>query len=668
MTLFENNAKAEGGASLSQIGQRVDSEEHQWHLDQEIDPSAATYDAAHKAAENPAPKISPPVGFGHPSNPALQDQMDQHVHGLNSRFTISDNLTPEMNRSIETGLSSDENQRAETSSLRVKKNTTDTSRNDNKDSQPTSMITTLQPYENSKNHRPSTSNLRGRGGRLNNRNSNRTVEYPDLRPTLTSFKKFFVIKDSNDEELWPNIDTWKANRELIKILKGEPKNLTEQRSGSILIEVANMEQSARIRQLKVLNNKQVKVEEHHFLNFTRGTIHCKRFINKEDDELLQELANQNVTKIYKVKRKINNSLELTGTMVLTFDSCTLPEKVKLGWTAFEVRPYVPSVRQCFKCLKFNHSSRVCRATTDRCSNCGEEGHTYLVCSNPINCANCDQAHKAVDQKCPVYQIEKETIAYQTKEKSSYGDAKKHAIKLLGAKGISYADILKSRKTARSTPEERPHSQTLPQRNPQNNQLPYEKPRPQKSVTLSPREQDVIDQPKKRTQELIKAEREKQKELLTKVEEKQKIQVQKSQSNNKRPISSDEETQENSKLLKISNSADEESTSNRTSETTRTSSSSHASEKLLDDSSQGAISVPTEKIAPQIEPNAMDTGGGFWDFTKPQPPKPPPLPKHNSQEPNNQNTHQQIPSLISNVAKQFSNRSRSSSREERGRRM
>ena len=330
-------------------------------------------------------------------------------------------------------------------------------------------------------------------------------------------------------------------------MKGEPKNLTEQRNGSILIEVANQEQSARIRQLRALNSKQVTVEEHHFLNFTRGTIHSKRFINKEEDELLQELANQNVTKIHKVKRKINSSLELTGTMVLTFDSCTLPEKVKLGWTAFEVRPYVPSVRQCFKCLKFNHSSRVCRATTDRCSNCGEEGHTYLTCSNPTNCANCDQAHRAIDQKCPLYQIEKETIAYQSKEKCTYGEAKKYAIQLLGSKGISFADIVKSRKSARPSPEEPQNSQPISQGNSRNQQSSlYGGQATPRSFAISSQELIERDQRKKSSQELLRAETEKQKEILHKIEEKQKEQALKFQNNNKRPISSDEGNHEKSK--------------------------------------------------------------------------------------------------------------------------
>ena len=146
-----------------------------------------------------------------------------------------------------------------------------------------------------------------------------------------------------------------------------------------------------------------------------------------------------------------------------------------------------------------------------------------------------------------------------------------------------------------------------------------------------------------------------------IEEKQKEQALKSQTNNKRPISGDEETREKSKQLKISTAADEELPSNRTFETTWTPSSGQTSQKLPDDSSQGATAVVPEKSAPPNKPDEMDTGEGLWDFVKPQPPKPPPLSKNNPQEPN---ILQQTQSLTSNVAKKFTNRSRSTSRDRR----
>ena len=33
----------------------------------------------------------------------------------------------------------------------------------------------------------------------------------------------------------------------------------------------------------------------------------------------------------------------TGTIILTFDRCTLPTNVKIGWKSYEVREYIPTL-------------------------------------------------------------------------------------------------------------------------------------------------------------------------------------------------------------------------------------------------------------------------------------------------------------------------------------
>ena len=107
-----------------------------------------------------------------------------------------------------------------------------------------------------------------------------------------------------------NSNTIEANRELIRIIKGEPKRTTELKNGSLLIEVINKEQSIKIKQIRKLNNLDVVVNEHNTLNSTKGTIYSPRFVSMDDDELLEDLAKYNVTELYKIKKKTNNELTL----------------------------------------------------------------------------------------------------------------------------------------------------------------------------------------------------------------------------------------------------------------------------------------------------------------------------------------------------------------------
>ena len=118
---------------------------------------------------------------------------------------------------------------------------------------------------------------RGRGGNRPQRR-NRNTDFPLLNESPQNFKKFFLIRDAEGENLWEKLETIYANRELEKALKGEPKRITELRNGSILVEVLNNEQSTRIRQIQKLNNIKVIVEEHGSLNFTKGTIFSRRFV------------------------------------------------------------------------------------------------------------------------------------------------------------------------------------------------------------------------------------------------------------------------------------------------------------------------------------------------------------------------------------------------------
>ena len=174
---------------------------------------------------------------------------------------------------------------------------------------------------------------------------------------------------------------------------------------------------------------------------------------------MRELSKYGVTELYKIKRKEDGILKNTGTIILTFDLCEIPSFVKIGWTTFEVRKYIPNPRQCYHCQKFNHSAKTCRAEEGKCSRCGEAGHAGPSCTNPPNCANCDGAHKASDRNCPHYKIEKEIITLQTLNKIGYREAKKEVLQRQITPTLSYSDILRSAPARRTENLPRQKDQT-----------------------------------------------------------------------------------------------------------------------------------------------------------------------------------------------------------------
>lgn len=305
-------------------------------------------------------------------------------------------------------------------------------------------VATLQPYD------PPRSFGRGRGrggqGSRTNRRPNYQINFPPLNPQdQSNYKRFYIIKPRNPEiNIWKEVDTIKANRELERILKGPPKRITELLNGTLLIEVANFTQSQKIVQINKLDNTDVETVEHNSLNFTKGTIRSERYAELDDDILLDELSKYGVTEIYKIKKRSGDSLINTGTIILTFDRCELPPSVKISWISLDVRRYIPNPRQCYKCQKYNHSSRTCRAEESICNRCGESGHIGNQCNNPPNCANCDEPHKASDRQCFFYLLEKEIISTQTLQKIGYKEAKKIVLQRQAEPKATYSDILKSK--------------------------------------------------------------------------------------------------------------------------------------------------------------------------------------------------------------------------------
>jgi len=324
----------------------------------------------------------------------------------------------------------------------------------NSDVNAKTMNFTLEPYE-PRSQRGGTRN-RGRNAR-----QTRTALNPRSLAIAenmfgnhnNNYKEFFILKESNDENLINKVNTIKANKDLETHLRGVPDKVTELRNGSLLIKVKDRDQSTRIKQIKRLDGIPVTVSEHGSLNYTKGTIRSKRYVELPETTLVEELTQSNVTEVYKMKRKIDGQLVNTGTIVLTFDRCTLPQSVKIGWNIFEVREYIPNPRRCYNCQKFNHSKQSCRATQPTCVNCGEVGHNEN-CNLPTQCANCEGPHPASDRKCPHYIVEKEIVATQTKEKIGYGEAKRQVLQRFVEPGVTFGDIFKPKPPRPITSEAR----------------------------------------------------------------------------------------------------------------------------------------------------------------------------------------------------------------------
>lgn len=107
--------------------------------------------------------------------------------------------------------------------------------------------------------------------------------------------------------------------------------------------------------------------------------------------------------VRRIMKKVEGSLQPTQTVTITFaSSTTLPDYVYLKMWRIPVLPYIPPVKQCFKCLRYGHLAKFCK-NAQRCSIC-TEGHSFKECQVSVDkaiCVHCKGNHISISGQCPI---------------------------------------------------------------------------------------------------------------------------------------------------------------------------------------------------------------------------------------------------------------------------
>lgn len=128
-----------------------------------------------------------------------------------------------------------------------------------------------------------------------------------------------------------------------------------------------------------------------------------RYVPKDmsNEEIYKNIVcDAEVISIKRFMKKTDNTLIPLTTVAVTFASTTLPQYAYIQLFRYPIHQYIPPVLQCFKCLKFNHSAKVCRGS-QMCSSCAGQ-HSYKECDvEEIVCINCGGNHLAISRDCPI---------------------------------------------------------------------------------------------------------------------------------------------------------------------------------------------------------------------------------------------------------------------------
>lgn len=138
-------------------------------------------------------------------------------------------------------------------------------------------------------------------------------------------------------------------------------------------------------------------------------------------------STKNVVSIRRFMRRTktddgNIKFEPTKTVSITFSCPVLPDSVDLNKWRFEVRPYIPPVKQCLRCLRYGHIAKYCK-NQERCSVCSQN-HNYKVCDinfKEASCCHCGGNHIAISNACPVKKQKIEENKKKLENKLSYAE-------------------------------------------------------------------------------------------------------------------------------------------------------------------------------------------------------------------------------------------------------
>jgi hypothetical protein len=145
--------------------------------------------------------------------------------------------------------------------------------------------------------------------------------------------------------------------------------------------------------------------------------------NNQDPEQFKEINGiTHVTKIKNTHNEQNNS----NTLILTFDTQQIPEKITLNHQQYETIGYIPRPLRCDKCQRFGHHKSICKNKQHTCSHCSGN-HTYLECTNrhqSPTCTNCGGQHNSAYKGCTKYIQTQEILHIRQEYKVTFQEAKK----------------------------------------------------------------------------------------------------------------------------------------------------------------------------------------------------------------------------------------------------
>lgn len=236
-------------------------------------------------------------------------------------------------------------------------------------------------------------------------------------------EEFKIILKFRKEDEHVNLSPMALSKELKKKL-GEVDMAKILRDGSLLIICKTEEQKNKALKIdnmckKIVNERKILGER----KMKQGVI-TGIPIEEDLEKLSRSISGGEVSRIKRLQKTMNGERIDSLSVLLEFQDSVLPERVKIGYMSFVVRPYIPPPFRCYRCQRYGHIAAVCKGK-QRCPKCGGE-HRIENCGEGVqdNCCNCGGQHRVTYSGCDVRKRAVEIEKVKAVNNISYSEAVK----------------------------------------------------------------------------------------------------------------------------------------------------------------------------------------------------------------------------------------------------
>ena len=191
--------------------------------------------------------------------------------------------------------------------------------------------------------------------------------------SMDNFARFLIIKSDEGEDPITNLSPFVIEKQIEAIL-GTPKSVKKLKNKTLLVETNRKTQTENLLKVKKFFNLNVTVSEHKTLNTSKGIIKDRALKGEAEANICEYLQSQGVIAVKRFTIKKNYDTIPTNTLLLTFNSVTVPNSLKIFYRVIPVEIYVPNPLRCFNCQRFGHHESPWRVPTTLPRSLGHTSH------------------------------------------------------------------------------------------------------------------------------------------------------------------------------------------------------------------------------------------------------------------------------------------------------